>query len=945
MAWLLTSLRQLRGQRSAAIGLACVVAVTAFVFAATPRLLDRVGDGALRDEVARAPGFARNVQLVQETIIAPGSADDQIEPVDEVGERLAAGIPARVRGLFGERVYVADSGRFTVQKELPDPTFMRLRIQAGLDDRIRYVEGRAPTAATRRIADPLPVPPRPAGTPVDDPRTPEIEGEAPPAPPGPLTVLEVALPVESARTLGASVGETVVLDADSRDPLVGRLPGGLHAAVEVVGIYEVLDEHDPYWVDDTALVRPSIRSPGGDAKLFDTTALVAPEAYGPLLRAMTGPEIPLPFRYTWRFLVLPERLSAANLDALVADLRRAEGLFAAGGGTSIDTERVALRTGLPALLEGYRARWRSAEAMLTVISVGPAVVATAAIALIAMLLGRRSLSSLSLWRGRGASRSQVLGAVGLEGLVLTIPAIALALVVAVALLPAGSNRVSVAAAVLVAALTTLLLVLAAAPATVGLPASARDVAVAGRPGPRRLVFELLVVTLAVAGVYLLRERGVAGASSTAKLTGADPFIAAVPLLAGLAAALIVVRLFPIPMRALALLAARRRDLVPVLALRRATNGGAGAAILLVLMTTASIGAFSSAALLHVDRTAEAAAWRTVGAPYRVTAASGALPPAFDAGAVPGVDRAAAAFRAIAPLGTRGGRMELLALDATDYAAVVAGLFGDPGLPPAILATGLPRVPAIISSSMLDRPDGLRPDTPYDTLLEGYHYDLQPIEVRDAFPTMREDQPFVIVSRDQLREVHDKASLATSEFFVRAPEGTGPALRMAADEGAPGATVDSAVERTAALRESPVRAAVATGVAIATLVAAAYAVLAVATALALAGASRAVEVAHLRTLGLSRRQATGLIVIEHGPTVVAAFAAGVGLGLALFVLLQPGLGFGTLVGTGLAVPLAVDLGQLAIVLVAIVVVVAVGMGLAAILQRNAATATAVRRGIE
>ena len=155
----------------------------------------------------------------------------------------------------------------------------------------------------------------------------------------------------------------------------------------------------------------------------------------------------------------------------------------------------------------------------------------------------------------------------------------------------------------------------------------------------------------------------------------------------------------------------------------------------------------------------------------------------------------------------------------------------------------------------------------------------------------------------------------------------------------------AAERTAELRGSPLIDAVRIGIAAAAIIAAAYAALAVAAALALAGLGRAVEVAHLRTIGLSRREAFGLVVAEHGPTVLVAFGAGLALGLGLFVLLQPGLGLTALIGSGLVVPLAIDPGQLAIVLVAIVAIVALGMTLSAALQRSAVPATAIRRGFE
>jgi ABC-type antimicrobial peptide transport system permease subunit len=127
--------------------------------------------------------------------------------------------------------------------------------------------------------------------------------------------------------------------------------------------------------------------------------------------------------------------------------------------------------------------------------------------------------------------------------------------------------------------------------------------------------------------------------------------------------------------------------------------------------------------------------------------------------------------------------------------------------------------------------------------------------------------------------------------------------------------------------------------------AAYAALAVVVALGMAGAARARETAHLRTLGMTRRETIGLLIAEHGPTVLVAFLGGTALGLALFVALRSALGLSAVVGSELAIPLEVDPGHLALLLLATVITLACGVGLAAALQRRAAPVAAIRRGIE
>jgi putative ABC transport system permease protein len=212
--------------------------------------------------------------------------------------------------------------------------------------------------------------------------------------------------------------------------------------------------------------------------------------------------------------------------------------------------------------------------------------------------------------------------------------------------------------------------------------------------------------------------------------------------------------------------------------------------------------------------------------------------------------------------------------------------------------------------------------------------------------MSANQPFVVASRDQIRALRGGAGLLpTTAYYLGAPESAAAGVRRALLHDAPDARLESRAERTASIQTAPIIRALVAGVGVAALVAFAYAALAVSAALALAGAARAIEVAHLRTLGLTRRESVGLVVVEHGPTIVVAFAVGAALGLGLFALLRDGLGLAALVGSQLEVGIAIEPLQLAAVLVAIVIIVGLGIGLGTALQRSAAPAAAVRRGFE
>jgi putative ABC transport system permease protein len=922
VAALSLAIRRFRDGRAAVLGLVILVLVTAVCAALAPRLFDRFADDALRGEVRQATPFQRNIQLVEETFISPGDRGDRMAEVAAEGETLERRMPAGVRALFRDTSYFAETIRWKVLEDTNDPGFLRLRVQQDVADHIRYVEGRPPTEATRQISVPAPTP--------DDP---EAVAD--------IAVMEVALSTEAVQRIGLSVGETWNLQPDEVDRLVGRGVDPVPAAVDVVGSFEAVDEDEEYWLDDTALIRPSIRR-SGDNDLVDMTAVVDPEAYDELLGMTRTSHFPM--RYAWRYFTDVPRLQSEQLPATVADLRRLDGTFSAASGPVV--QGTLLQSGLLPLLVNVQERWASVAAVLAVVGLGPVAVGIAALALVGVLVMQRRRTAMVLGRARGASSGQLISETLIEGLVISLPPAILAAALAFVLVPSGPSRLTLIAAMAVAIVTTLVLVAAGAPTALAAPRGpGRDAAFVRPPSPRRLLLEALVVVLAILGAYLLRERGVAGSSSTTELTGVDPFIALVPALAGLAAGIVAVRLLPVPMLGVARVAAMRRDLVPSLALRRVTRGGASGAILIVLMATATIGTFSAATLVHLDRASEAVAWEEVGAPYRVTA-SAPLPASFDASTLPGVEASAGEYEVSSLVQNRFLPLQFVAIDAPAYEQVVAGAEADVHLPPEMLAETDQPIPALVSHQVTEGKAGVGIGGTFDLVVEGYKVTFRVVDVRDSWPGMAANQTFVIASRDQLRGLRGGAGLrSTTAEYLRAPAEAGPDLRAAILKAAPDADVASRAERIASIEDSPMTRGLVSGVGAAALVAFLYAALAVSAALALAGSSRAIEVAHLRTLGLSRRESLGLVVVEHGPTIVVAFVAGAVLGLGLFAMLRDGLGLASLVGAPIVVDVGIDPLQLGVLLLAIVSIVALGIGLGAALQRGAAPVAAVRRGFD
>src|SRR5262245_25597295 len=214
------------------------------------------------------------------------------------GETLEKRMPIGVRQVFRDRSYLAETARWTVLNDTNDPGFVRLRIQQDIADHIRYVEGRPPTDATREIK--VTVPAAETGESTDQ----QVD----------VTVLEVALSVETLERIGLKVGDTWNLRPDETDRLVGRGAGFIPAAIDVVGAFEATDPDEEYWLDDTALIRPSIHRSGDNDQIW-MTALVAPDAYDELASAMTGTSR-FPIHYAWRYFTDVPRLESDRLPAL-----------------------------------------------------------------------------------------------------------------------------------------------------------------------------------------------------------------------------------------------------------------------------------------------------------------------------------------------------------------------------------------------------------------------------------------------------------------------------------------------------------------------------------------------------------------------------------------------------------------------------------------------------
>jgi putative ABC transport system permease protein len=930
MTWLRSSLRRLRDAPATAVGFGLLLFVTTFLFAAAPRAIDALATRTVRAELRAATPVARNVELTRITRLEPTGSD----PLDSVrlgGDALAGQLPPSVRAAASTHRFVVDTPRWAITTPRPEPGTLTFRFQEGVPEAITYTAGRPPTGATRQAAD-----------------APDL--------PGLLTTFEGALSEETAAALQAQLGDVIDLAIDETDVLVRGTGVESRCRVQIVGLFRPADSSAPVWYAENGLLRASTRVFGPSVAILDVRLLMAPDAYRPVMAATDVANIVL--RYTWRFFVDPYAIEARDLPGLTADLRRTESTFPKLPSAARAVDSAQLTSALADLLAGFDERWSFATAIMATGAAGPAAMAIVAVGFIALLGARRRRPVLAAWRARGASTTQVLLGTAAEGVVIGAPAAALAAAGAIVLVPGGQAGPSLLAGGAVFAAGVLLVALLETPPALvakgRVSSSPADGAPSARSsGRRQVVLELLVVALAVAAIALLRSRGADSGGepvgpelpATGALAIANPFLAAAPALACLAAAVAARRLIPLPIRALAALAAQGRGLPTALAMRRASRQNGSGAVMAVLLASAAITAFTAATVLSLDHGADVVAWQDVGADYHVTIGYGSLPEDFDPSALPGVEASAVAFRGTANVATDLGAYDLLAIEAPAYAALVRGTPADRSLPAEMLDPDPDTVPVILSSVVAARAGVQEVGQKLDVRVRSRRIPAHVAAIRDAFPSLPVGGTFVVISRSHLLALDPTLDLQPTDVYMAVSPAARDALLGTLSHLGPAVQVASRAEETATLRDQPVNRTVAIVVLAAAVAGAFYAVLALVAGLALAGSARSNEVAHLRMLGLAPREGTALVALEFGPVVGLALLAGTILGVGLFEAIRGALGLGRLLGSPLDIPLAIAPGPFAVIVLATGAITGAAIALAGALQGRAAPVGAVRRGIE
>ncbi|MGI5454904.1 ABC transporter permease [Streptomyces sp. CA-249302] len=826
---------RLRTAPAAAAALALLVALTACLAGAFPRAVDRYEDAGLRKAVEQAHPLNTSLTVYAQQpdpLLSQRMRENALRPA-ALDAHYASVLAALRRPFVADRAQSTYGVRTANPQKAPDPFLPQ---PYGLPAQLELIaqEGLAAHATVR------------AG------RLPRADGQVTAV----TTEVEAAVSAETAKSLHIKVGSVIHVPGSGRAPL----------AVRVTGIVTPRDPAGAYWATHELLHTPNlIPVPNTDFYYWLGALLLAPDAAPALLGTAGDPQ-----RY-WQLAPATSALRSHQLDDLKSAVASME--------TGPDTRRLRAATDqstnvttyLDDVLDTYGALRGKVRPLVAVAAFGTGTVAAVVLLMAAGLAADRRAAELALLRARGASLRGLAVRLLAETAVVAVPAWAVGLALALLAVPTerAVHATAAATAVTLVACAALPLRAAVVHRSVRVHAARADVSTV-RPSRRRTVAELTLVVVALGAVETLRRTGTSGGQLSSLA----------PVLTATVAALLLIRLYPLPLRALARPAARLRGTVTHLSLARAGRTSASAVLpLLALLTALTTAAFGGSVLAGVHEARDRAALFAVGADARVETP---VPLPTD---LPDRIRRTPGVRAVSAVslsyeskpGDGEHTVPVAGVNPDDYAELAArtglGAFAAGELTKH--AATDPQ-PALASPSVASR---------YGTrsfpvrLEDGSTITVRIAKVVDRTPAVI-GADFLVVNRAILtpRAARPSALLLTGSHLRLSP------LREAAGTSA---QIQLRSTERARYGDSPLQSGAERVYAAAVAAGAGYAVLALLLSLLRAAPERTALLARLRTMGLTRAQGRRLLILESLPQAALAAAGGALTGWATIRLLSPG----------------------------------------------------------
>jgi putative ABC transport system permease protein len=715
-----------------------------------------------------------------------------------------------------------------------------------------------------------------------------VAGSLPAGGPGSSATVQVAVTAATARVFSLSVGSRVQL-------------GSTGLVLRVTGIVAPTGRGAPFWTIDPVAAAPVLVLPQQGEPYWQGGAFVSAGAAAGLETRF----LPADIQLTWMFPLAFDNLTAAQATRLSAALPAALSTAGQLVFRSGNVASVSLTSGASTLASQFNAQEGAVGNVLNLMAVSLAVVGAAVVLLMAWLMAEKRREEFAVLRARGASRRQLAMASFAGSVVAALPGAAAGVAVAVAVTPGAGAPLGW----WLAALTVLVALAGPVLITVrmhrGYAAMSRPDRPAGRISPaRRLVAEAALALGSAGGLVVLRHQSAASA-------GGDLYASAAPILAAIPVAIVMLRLYPLLVRPLLRLAARRPGVTAFLGLARAARVSATAVLPAFAMVLAlSLVSFAGMVRGAVIRGQVAEAWQEAGADAVIS-----LPGSMSAAqqqtiaALPGVQHAVPVAISTGQSG-RGAALAVVFVDPARYAALLAATpFG--GVPASFArwhggASGGGSGPIPVLAS----PGAVTQLGHRTTALSLQYGQRLRIQVVGAGPAMSRVQAITGINVQGYvvapRSVANAFAPAPSTVLVAGPHLDGRALTMAVTKWhVAGAAIVVRSQLLASLESAPLQHGAYTELAFGGDAAAIGCMLVLLLTLMLSGQSRQMTLARASTMGLSAAQGRRLALIEALPQIVSVVAGGLVSALALVPLVGPTLGLSVFTGSAASVSVRIE----------------------------------------
>jgi putative ABC transport system permease protein len=705
---------------------------------------------------------------------------------------------------------------------------------------------------------------------------------------GRTTTFQLAVTTATAARFGLRVGS--------------RLGIGQGEYVVVSGIVSAVEPGSAFWTQVPALLSPFLTTTRAGGYWTGEGFVGSAELHG-LLSGTTAADA----QVAWVYPLQTSGLTADDAGPLLAHINAAVGqgetMFSGPAGTGAG---LTVSSGVTQPISTFVATEQEVAGILSLLFVSLGVLGVVVLLLCAQLVTDRRREDFAIMRARGATPLQLAWVALRCGLLTAAPAALVAIGLALVVTPGDGTALAWSLAI-AAGLAALL-----GPAVL---AARRDPAAQRRrrgglqarrvAGLRRLVVELALTGVAVAGLIVLRQQGLSSAGSINGLASAGPVLAAVP------AAIIMVRLCPVVLGWLQRLSGRGRGVIAFVGLARGQQR-AGSAVLPVfaLVLALAVVTFGGTVRAAVSRAEQAASWQLAGADAVVGSPSstiGLTAPARQAmAAVRGVERVAPVIELTGYNGTYaadGTQINVAVVSPFAYAAVLARTPAPPfpaadlERPPA--GNAVPVIASPLAAALL-RASG------YVANVNGTVERVAVKAKLDTTPAAPAGEPFMVLPLWAAA-----GNLPPTMLLVFGPHIDQGTLSAVVARTAPGASVTFRSQVLAGLTSAPLPRATYLAYALGSAAAALLSVLVVLISLLLGARTRELVDARLATMGLSAWQARRVGIVEAVPLIVAAAIGGVIAAIVLVPLISPVLDLSVFTGTAGSVQIRPDIPSLAI----------------------------------